>query len=384
MMVKHLNREGFISQSFGKRQKDYWAKMPGKVKRALSPESVVLDSHIITEAFERPNYLHSDYHTMYSMAASLMTAGRSVLMWDTDNPTAGISGIESPGVYYLPMHWLEPKGDPAIDGWTVTPPHTGNQFDLLPGEFIYTMMPDPEDPHSALSPMKAQARTINASDKIHDVHYHSLENLMRPSYAVVTGRLPGTDGQAKGPRIKLGKDDRAKLKAAIKREVSGAGRRGDPVILDAMIEDIRDLGSKPTDLDYSGGSSLTENRIMQGFGTSPIVAGWAQSANRAGSIVAHEVFYDLVLNPLIVLCSRSLTHTLGPQYSTEDYVVTVYIEEAQVKDPDAVRGRVALFRDRLSDSEIRRYLRTGELEIEDDDMTFREEQAARTPTRPGE
>lgn len=380
-MVKSLRKEGFISETYEKRQKEFRDAMPKFVKSTMPPDAVVVDSHYITEAFARPNAVSSDFDTMYMVAASLLTAGAAVLVWDETNETAGVSGIATPGVYYTPMSWLTPNGNHSKYGWTCTPPSGGGSYNLEPGEYIYVGMADPEDPFGALSPMRAMARTINTGDKISDVHYHSLENLMRPSYAIELGRMPGVDGKGNGPRIKLDKDMRTKLVNALRRQLSGAGRRGDPVVLDAYIEKITDLGSKPTDLDYAHGEQMIRDRIMQGFGTSPVMAGHVTPANKASAVVAQELFYDLLVNPMAVRVSRALTHTLGPKYSTDDYVVTVYVETPQIDDPEAVARRVTLFRDRLSDEEVRRYLRTGKLEIDESDMTFREEQQAREQLR---
>ncbi|MAT51478.1 MAG: hypothetical protein CMK32_09880 [Porticoccaceae bacterium] len=374
-MVKSLRGEGFIGSGFEGRQKSYRRAMPEAIKQMLPPDSIVLDEHIVTEAFRRPNIWHSDYSTLYSVAASMLCCGSALITWDEENLSAGESGEESPSVYYIPMHWVEPKEN-VLQGWTITPPHTGESFDVEPGEYVYFQMPDPGDPFNTVSPMRAAARAINTADKIHDANYNGLQNLINPSYAIVAGKIEQpTGGQARRPELRG--EQRRKLTELIKRYAAGVLRNGDPIILDGIIEDVKPLGTVQRDVDYSGGNAMTERKIMQAFGVSPVVAGYAENANRAGSNVAHEVFYDVVLNPLLLQAGRSLTHTLGPKYSTDQYRVTVYMESAQVNDPDSKLRRVALFKDRLSDQEARRFMRTGELDIEDEDKTFEQERQQR-------
>lgn len=374
-MTKSARREGFLGEGYDRRQKHFRAMMPRHVKQALPPDSVVLDEHVIIEAFRRPNVWHSDYSTLYSVAASVMTAGSALVTWDEENTSAGISGIETPSIYYIPMHWVEPL-DNILNGWRITPPHSSESFDVGPGEFIYFQTPDPADPFDTVSPMRAVAKAINTADKIHDANYNGLQNLINPSYAIVAGKLESPVG-GKPTRPALKGEQRKKLTNLIKQYASGVLRNGEPIILDGVIEDVKPLGTVQRDVDYTGGNAMTERKIMQGFGVSPVVAGYAENANRAGSNVAHEVFYDVVLNPLLLQAGRSLTHTLGPKYSTEQYRVTVYMEEAQVNDPDSLTRRVALFRDRMSDTEARRYLRTGQIDFEDEDRTFAEEREQR-------
>lgn len=380
-MVKSLRKEGFLGHDYEKRQKHYREGMPRGLKQALPPDSIILDEHIIIEAFRRPNMWHSDYTTMYSVASSMLCCGSAMLTWDEENLTPGVSGVPTPSIYYIPMHWVEPKPN-ILDGWIITPPHTSQSYELGPGEFVYFQLPDPGDPFDSVSPMRAVAKAINTADKIHDANYHGLENLVNPSYAIVAGKLDNPLGGGSA-RPHLKGEQRRKLTNLIKQYAQGVLRNGDPIILDGIIEDVKPLGTVQKDVDYTGGNAMTERKIMQGFGVSPVVAGYAENANRNGSNTAHEVFYDVVLNPMLVQSGRALTQTLGPKYSTEQYRVTVYLEQAQVNDPDLTTRRVALFRDRLSDKESRRFMRTGELDYEDEDKTFDEERRERESSMGG-
>lgn len=363
---KSLRREGLIGDcNFELRQKQLHARMPLHVKSSLPPDAVVLDSHEIIDAIENGNDTLNGWQTKYLTAASLMLAGRALLTWNQGQPVIGGDSVSE--VHYIPMHWAEPRHDEGpYSGWTIRPIHGGEAVEVKRGGFIYMAMSDPGDPLSAVSPTQAQAKSINTSDKIHDAHYHGLNNLIRPSYAISLGKIPSPDGQPSRPYVKSGQ--RRKITDLVKSYVGGVMNRGEPILLDALIDDIKAIGASPTDLDYVGGGDLVERRLMQGYGVSPIIAGFSQNANRAGSHEAHKIFYRLIINPLLSLSGNAHTHALGPLFDTDQYRIRVYYDAATADDEDARRSRVALFKDRLSDVEARKYMRTGEVDWDDEEV----------------
>jgi len=375
-MRKSLRSNGYIADrdevKFNRRQRVLKAHQPLWLKQSLPPDAVVLDSHEVVDALQNSNDILDGYRTQYLTAASLMLAGKALVMWDRRSPTTTPDGQQTPGVFYIPIHWAEPRhNNGPFSGWTIKPPQGGEAQEISKGEFVYMTLPDPRDPLSAVSPTQAQAKTINTGDKIHDAHYHGLNNLIRPSYAISMGRVPDGVGGTTRPYVK--RENRRKITDLVKSYVQGVMNRGEPILLDALIDDIKDIGTRPTDLDYANGSDLVERRMMQGYGVSPIVAGFSQSANRAGSAEAHSIFYQLVVNPLLSLAGSAYTHAIGPQYSNPRYKITIYFDAASADDEDAKRSRVMLFKDRLSAVESRRYMRTGELDYQDEDV-------AETPT----
>lgn len=366
-MRKALSHQGYIGETMGSafesHQKQMQSRMSPLTKQMMPSGAVVLDEHELLDTLGRPNDVQDGWSMRYCMAASLMTCGKSLLVWDDSEMTAGASGKDTAGVYYIPMHWTTPRHeDGPFSKWMIRPDGFGTAFEADAAQCAYFRMPDVTDPLGGFSPMMADARNINTADKIVDAHQAGLNNLISPSYAVVAGSFAGQGGG----KPRFDKQQRRDITAAIKQYIGGVMRNGEPIILDALIEDIRDISPKHNDIGFVQGDSLTTGKTQRAFGVSPIVMGESQSANRAGSATAHDIFYDLVVNPLLTLSGEVLTHSFGQRFNTDEYRLVVYHEEARANDHDGKRARVVVAREHLNRRELREYARTGETNWDDD------------------
>lgn len=329
-------------------------------KAMLPQNAVLLDDHEALDLLRRPNNVMGQWATMFSVASSVMVTGHALLAWGND------------GVYYIPMHWATPiHRNGLFSQWEIRPPDSSHSYTLDQGQFVYIKLPNPEDPIAPISPVIASRRQINLGEKISEAHWHSLENLTNPRLAVGIGRPSGPGGT--GSRPALSRNQRKVMTRRIKDYLQGAHRNGEILVLDGIIDSIQEIGAAGRDLDFRGGAGLVEERILQTFGTSPVVAGVAGNANRAGSIIATEVFDENVVNPLLIMSGDAFTHSLGPVYSTRSMDIILYHEESRAHDPDASSRRVSLFPDSLSVEEQRRFIRTGETDWEDADIPERVE-----------
>lgn len=359
--------EGGQSEGFWRRQKALRRTMPLYVKQALPTTSVVLDDHEVLATLRRPNDYMPSSTLMSLVASSLMTAGKALLVYDKADRTAGSSGRMTPSVYYVPMHWATPNHEGApFTSFTIQPDNGGKPVEVKRNEFVYCSLFDPADPLGAVTPLTAHAKSVNTGDALAQAHLSSLNNLVNPSYAIRAGSVLDPNTGKKQP-VLLPAEEREKLMELFKRVSSGVLKNGEPLILDALIDEVFQLGSKPKELDFLASCKVNDDRIMHGVGVSSIITGFAQNANRAGSTVAHGVFYDVVMNPLLGLVGSAFTLYLGPYYSNEEYEVTIYYDAAVADDLEARKARVALFKERLTDDEARRFMMTGHLEYAEDD-----------------
>jgi hypothetical protein len=367
-MMDSLRSIGYIdkkaSDAFNGRQKELYRRMPSTIKSVVPSDSIVLEEHEILEALKRPNELHDIWSTFYMVASSLLSCGKGLLLWDTVRTTAGEGGQETAGVFYIPMTWATPDHTTGpVGGWHISPLTGESGFDVKRGQFVYFHLPNCADPLGGFSPMMGSASSSNISDEIIKTQQSLLRNLIHPSYAIVAGQStnPG------GGMIKFTKSQRDKIVDTLKKRVGGALRAGDPVVLDALIEDIRDISPKHNDIGFSNGMKMHEDRVMQSYGTSPVIAGFVHT-NRAGTEAAHEIFYDQVVNPMLTLSGTALTHAIAGRHATDDYQVVVYHEPASTNDPDRKLKRIAVGRDVVGDKEMRTFIRTGETDWDDEDV----------------
>jgi hypothetical protein len=83
-------------------------------------------------------------------------------------------------------------------------------------------------------------------------------------------------------------------------------------------------------MDWLTSGQTTKERIMQGFGVNPIIAGQVEGANRASSLAAEDHFCRFTINPKIELLSQCLTEWLGPMFGNVD----VWIEPCVPDDTE--------------------------------------------------
>lgn len=342
------------------------ARAPGLVTKAMRGDAEVLDSHPVLDLLNDPNEYMTGWANTYCSIVSLYCTGRFIWWFDRDP-----GGKER--VYYLPSSWATPKheGRP-FSSWSIKPPGVTEDFSVDSRDIFACYMPDPANPLDGLAPLQANAKAVNTEDKIQSAQYALMSNDIRPGMVLVAGRMPDPRGGA-GQRPILTPGQRKQLISAIQAVHRGVYHHGEPIIIDGMIEDVYPYTRTAADLDFPNGSKLSKDRIMQGIGTSPVIAGHSENVNRATSYAQHEIFYDNTVNPVISLISQALTVRVGPKFSSETEKISIWIELAEPNDPDLLLRRVSIGKQAMTKGEIRRYVETGKVDLgarDDDDELF--------------
>lgn len=299
---------------------------PEYVQKSLASDDIEpIASHPLIDLFDSPNPYMTKSALLYCTAYSMESVGETVWWVDFDG--------ESKSIWYWPRSWIKPItiNGVAYAKWKVQIPGIPDDFPLIDGENVINFRyPNPADPTKSHSPTQAQSRAINTDDHIQESQLASMKNSIRPTLGIVIGDvLPDPMGGRMQPE--LTPEQRKQLISAIRMAYRGAMHTGDPIILDALVRDVRQIFPSPAELDYQNGSALTKNRILSGYGTSRIVMGETEGANRASSYVAHEAFYSLRVNPLLALISEELTRKVGPRFSNGEKLY-VWLTKATADD----------------------------------------------------
>lgn len=366
-----------------KKSFDALGRAPSFIAKSLGDSVDVLPTHPIIDLLQDPNPYMTGWAMMYCSVVSLYCTGRFI--WWFDRPKGGPERL-----YYVPSSWAIPKheGRP-FSSWTIRPPGTTQDFPVKSEDIFFCHKPDPANPLDSLAPLQTQAKAVNTEDKIQAAQYAAMSNGIRPGMVLIAGQMPGVNGQP-GQRPILTPAQRKQLITAIQMVYRGVQHSGEPIILDGMIEDVRPYTTSAADLDFPSGSKLTKDRIMQGIGTSPVIAGQSENVNRATSYAQHEIFYDNTVNPDIALISQSLTMRLGPRYAVNGQRLHIWIELAEPNDPELAARRVMVGgRDVMTKGDMRRYIATGKLDHlvgprDDDDEPLQPKMSpALPPGQPG-
>jgi hypothetical protein len=324
---------------------------PNTIRRKAISEGIsVLESHPFLEAIENPNPLFSQWSLMFCTAWSIAACGEAI--WIID-PVANENGESAIQIWYYPRNWVQPIHDEnmAFKAWKLTPPGVADDLPPIPAELVcHFFCPDPGNPLSALSSVQSQAKSINVEAKIRDAHVSAMNNIIEPGMVLIAGHMDAPPGGGQGPRIELTPNQRKQIIESVKLVHRGVTHFGDPLILDRLIEDVKPYRSNPTDLALQEGYALVNGSIMQGIGTSRVMAGEPEGANRATAYVAGKIFCDNVVNPFITLMSQTMTKTFGRlesmRPSRKNQKLVLWIEEAKPHDADLQLSQMQFLADK--------------------------------------
>lgn len=287
-----------------------------------------LDSHPFLDLVDDPNDAMQWSNLVFSWVASLQCSGRGVLLF----------GDDADEVWPLPTHWLTPYHSPTPYAyWRVQPSYQAENL-IVPGDLMaHAHFADPANPFGVISPLQACAAAVSADHAIQHSQAAAFERGIFPGLAIVAGDADGVD--APGVRPSLDEAQRQQIITAIKDRYGGFTKNGEPLILDALISDIKQISTTPNEMDWLNSSGLTKERIMQTFGVNPIIVGQVEASSRAASAEADRHFCNSTVNPLIELLSQVLTGWAGPLFGGGEKLV-IWIEPCHPRDGEELRANL--------------------------------------------
>lgn len=306
------------------------AFLPGFLKAHVD-QLDLLDEHPLLDAVDDPNPLMVRWVLLFCTAANLLLTGKAFWWFrEGEGPRQGRLDI-----WPLPSNWMEPDHSQALfGGWKLKiPGQAGDGYPLHRDTVAYMYLPRPDNPLDAISPLAANARAVVVDEQIQEAQRNGFTRGVFADWAVVVGRHPDAQGRP-GERPFLTSDQKRQIIHALTQAYRGVAHAGQPIILDALIEDVKRLSSSNREMDFRDSSKHSKERITQGYATNPIVMGQIEGANRASAVVAEENFCQAAVNPLAELISQGITAWAGPLYGDESGRLVAYLEPARAEDPE--------------------------------------------------
>lgn len=328
------------------------AQSPSFVKSLDASNLEILEEHEIHKTLGNPNDLMVGHTLWFHTVANLRITGKSYWLLDEETITRPGKPAETrKTVTPLPSTWV--WRNKAGDGWLVRPPgSTATPIPVKSDKMAYFYLPDPSNPWGALSPIEVQARAILADESIQKAQQVAFDNGIFPAVALIAGEVETSDGMQ---QLKLEKHQRRELMQWMRNEYMGAMKFGLPVILDALIKDVKVLSNTPQQMAFMESGDYTKSRIYEGQGVNPLSAGQVEGANRASSAVADGHLCSNAVNPLIELISQVMTQWLGPWFAKPGETLKVWLAAAEANDPEILlkRWELAMQYYKVTDDEFR-------------------------------
>lgn len=321
-------------------RKRYAIKSVDFVPKSLADEAARLEvfpDHKITRCIDDPNPMMVRHHLLYMTYASMEITGRAY-WWMFQDEASGKFQI-----WPVPSHWIEPVHTETrlFAYYRVSLPGTGEPIKVPTRQIVPFMFADPSDPFSALAPMQAMARTVMTDFAIELAQRMGFENGVNPGLAIIVGKTPEMAGIG-GDQMVLTQEQRNQMVAAVKRQFRGVTRFDEPMILDALIKDVKPITTSPREMAFKESSTLTRNRMTQGWSMNPITLGEIEGVNYASSGVADHHVCRNVYQPRTEANSQTMTCYVPPFFGisrNDDMRIVVYQEPVQPSDPEMDMNR---------------------------------------------
>lgn len=299
-----------------------WIKQAGQVE--------VLQDHELIRALADPNEFQVAATLLLSTVGAMELTGRSY--WFLDR-------VSDPGrlqIWPLPPHWVKPIHEGRPFARYEVRPRGSFQPVMIPAELVIRFYyPDPADPLGSLSPLQAAARAVVADESLQTAQGQGFANGIWPGLGVFIGQFPGAGLPGTDQQVVLDEDQREQVIQWIKRAYGGVLRYNEPLIIDGLIRDVKELTRSNKEMDFLNSGKQTKSRILQAFGVNAILAGELENANRASAAVADDNFCAVTINPKIELLSQCLTSWYSAFFNDPDLIV--WIEHARARDSEARR-----------------------------------------------
>ena len=308
------------------------AKLPTGPRKAkhMVDDLEPLDTHPLLDALANPNPIMTQWHLWYVTVVSLEVSGRA--FWLVKER----QGRKT--LWPLPPHWVKPEHKGGyFSSYRVSPGAMSEGFHV-PGErMVYFNYPDVTDPSGSYGPMQANSRAVYADDSIAEAMTAVFRNGLYPGLAFIVGDEDDEGNLSGDVRGHLTHDQRNEILTGLKRFYRGPAHQQEPLLLDALIRDVKQISTKPREMDFMKTGQEVKGRVTQGFGVNPIILGQIEGANRASSVEARKHFIDFTINPKIEMLSQILDCRLRPHFEPSEGAQTlkVWMEPCTVDDPES-------------------------------------------------
>ncbi|MGD9649138.1 MAG: phage portal protein [Pirellulales bacterium] len=292
-----------------------------------------IEGHPLQKLLDDPCPIMTRWSLIFSLVANLELTGRGLVLIDQDDDGNEI-------LWPIPTSWATPKheyGDPFAR-WEVRPTNSAGMQVVVRDDMIYAAYPDPADPLGAVSPLEACGLAVIADERLQTSQTVAFDNGITPGLALILGNVASpADANA---RPLLEKHQREQLINAVRTTYRGVLRSREPLILDALIRDVKPITTSPAEMDFMQSGRITKERILETFGVSEAILGNLIDANLASAEAAEGHFCKSTVAPKVELINRSLTEWLCPRYAKPNESLRIRLVLPEVVDRQNQRANV--------------------------------------------
>jgi len=257
-------------------------------------------AHPLVRLLDNPNPWMTPWELWYLTVLYLELTGNCY--WYTATNAAG----RPAELWIVPTPWVRVLPDPVrfVKGYEVAAPGMSTEV-FGPDEIIHLRYPNPLDVHYGLSPLQANALTIDANTELHKSRYQSFLSGQRP------GMMLHTDQTLTEPTIR-------RLEEKIQSRFSGRENWQRPLVLEQGLK-ASPWTLTPAEMDYLNSAKMTRDEIFAMFRVPGPVAGLVENMGLGADIWsgARVMFCEGTVQPKLDLIAQVLTKDLGHRFGRD-------------------------------------------------------------------
>lgn len=330
----------------------------------MSDTVELLSFHPANSAVNEPNQYTTSFNMKEMVAWSAIITGRAfVVAFNSSRKGRSLD------LYAVPTTWMKPwDKDHFQSHWRIQPPGArGEPIIASDSQVAHFYFADPSNPAKCLSPMAMMSMSVLTDEAISSTQHAEFRDGVTPKVALIAGDVMNETSFTDDPNrssaarpVRLEPHQRQQIITWFRQQYAGLRNQGLPIVLDAVIRDIKLLSRSPAEMAFIESAGLTKEQIFEGLGVARVLAGQLEDVNRATGGLAEQLFADNTLNPMITAFSQALTMKFGPLFAVDDEKLLLWMAPAVPRDSelDVELLRLGIRSYSVKRNEVRDVLRT--------------------------
>jgi HK97 family phage portal protein len=264
--------------------------------------------HPLCRLLRHPNPWLTPWELWYLTLVYLELTGNA--FWYVAQAPETTSGEMRPQeLWIIPTPWVRilPDARQVLRGYEVAAPgHPPEWF--APEEVIHLKYPNPLNPHYGLSPLQANALTIDAHTELLQARYQTFQAGPRPGIVLQTEQI-------------LTEQTVARLEERLQAKFQGRESWHRPLVLEQGLQ-ANPWTLTPAEMDFVNSARMTRDEILAIFRVPPPITGIVENMGLGADIWlgARVMFCEGTIQPKLDLIGQILTRYLASRYGEDIWI----------------------------------------------------------------
>ena len=268
-------------------------------------QNPLMHTHPLIRLLDNPNPWMTPWELWYLTVLYLELTGNCY--WYAAPMHVGGNRLSMPGeLWIIPTPWVRiiPDATTYVKAYEVAAPGCMPEV-FAPSEIIHLKYPNPLDVHYGLSPLQANALTVDANTELQKSRYQTFHAGQRPGVVLQTDQT-------------LSENTVRRLEEKIQGRFGGRENWHRPLVLEQGLK-ASPWTLTPAEMDYLNSSRMTRDEIFAMFRVPPPIAGMVENMGLGADIWygARVMFCEGTVQPKLDLIGQALTRDLARRYGPD-------------------------------------------------------------------